>query len=98
MTGVWVNPLTRAHTADNLCPSFWTQCWTQQVHCVFLPSTPFAKAPIIAAALVSASSRAMSALPPKADIERHYRHVCFVPKADIIPPKAGIRTLLEQTR
>ena len=40
----------------------------------------------------------MSALPPKADIEGHDWHVCFVPKADIIPPKADIRTLLEQTR
>jgi len=26
---------------------------------------------------------AMSALPPKADIERHDRNVCFVPQADI---------------
>jgi hypothetical protein len=26
---------------------------------------------------------AMSALPPKADIAEHHRHVCFVPKADV---------------
>jgi len=25
----------------------------------------------------------MSALPPKADIERHHLNVCFVPEADI---------------
>src|SRR5215469_3868715 len=28
----------------------------------------------------------MSALPPKADIAKHYWDVCFVPKADIGPP------------
>jgi hypothetical protein len=27
--------------------------------------------------------RVMSALPPKADIAKRDRHVCFVPKADI---------------
>ena len=30
----------------------------------------------------SAHVRVMSALPPKADIDRHGRHVRFVPKAD----------------
>jgi len=29
---------------------------------------------------------AMSALPPKADIGRRELNVCFVPKADILPP------------
>ena len=28
----------------------------------------------------------MSALPPKADIGTQLRNVCFVPKADIVPP------------
>jgi len=31
----------------------------------------------------------MSALPPKADITEHRRHVCFVPKADIKAPLGG---------
>ena len=33
--------------------------------------------------LTSPAYLAMSALPPKADIERHVWRVCFVPKADI---------------
>jgi hypothetical protein len=32
-----------------------------------------------------APQKVMSALPPKADISRHDRHVRFVPKADIMP-------------
>src|SRR6516164_4456390 len=68
--------------------------------CLVISSTTFSTASVKSGK--AQNEHIMSALPPKADIERHDWHVCFVPKADkctaakstaIRPPRRRARAI-----